>query len=100
MPPVPEQSKDNSRRGLPRKPGRIGLLPAAIAAAFLTGAIAAPQLAGANEYKRGQRVCDFDYAEKEYKQDSEDIDNQYLYASCLESVSKVMRFGPICGRGA
>ena len=72
MPPEPEQSKSGSRRGLPQKPGRIGLLSAAIAAVFLIGAIAAPQPAGANEYKRGQHICDFDYAEKEYKRDSED----------------------------
>ena len=38
----------------------------------------------ANGYKRGNQVCsDYQYAEEVFKQDSEDISNQYMYASCL-----------------
>ena len=36
----------------------------------------------ANEYRRGNQVCT-DLSEKYYKEDSEDISNQYMHASCL-----------------
>ena len=43
-----------------------------------------PLLSGANLYKRGELECeDFSYAEREYKQNSENISAQVLYASCL-----------------
>ena len=39
-------------------------------------------VSGWAEYKRGNQVCT-DKSEEYYRQDSENLDNQYLYASCL-----------------
>lgn len=37
----------------------------------------------ANKYQRGDHSCDFSYAEREYRRDSEDLANQYFYGECL-----------------
>lgn len=79
---APGESGRSARKTRPEGPGRrIRRAGISLAAALAVVLLSFP--GWANEYKRGYRSCDFIYAEKEYRKDSERLINQVLYGKCL-----------------